>query len=54
MKCIYLIEEYEDAVEITIEYDQQHYLITLPSVKKGTMYKGLDLDKEYTLKELGL
>lgn len=26
----------------------------LPAFKKGTMYKGMELDKEYTLKELGL
>lgn len=26
----------------------------LPNFKKGTMYKGMELDKEYTLKELGL
>ena len=26
----------------------------LPLFKKGTMYKGMKLDKEYTLKELGL
>ena len=25
-----------------------------PLFKKGTMYKGMELDKEYTLKELGL
>lgn len=26
----------------------------LPLFKKGKMYKGMKLDKEYTLKELGL
>lgn len=26
----------------------------LPSFKKGTMYKGMEINKEYTLKELGL
>jgi len=26
----------------------------LPRFKKGTMYKGMELDKEYTLEELGL
>lgn len=29
-------------------------IIKLPPFKKGTMYKGMELDKEYTLKELGL
>ena len=28
--------------------------ITFPNFKKGTMYKGMEADKEYTLKELGL
>lgn len=28
--------------------------ITLPSFKKGTMYSGMEGEKEYTLKELGL
>lgn len=28
--------------------------IQLPYFKKGKMYKGMELDKEYTLKELGL
>ena len=29
-------------------------LITLPVFKKGTMYKGIEIDKRYTLDELGL
>ena len=28
--------------------------IFLPSFKKGKMYKGMELNKEYTLEELGL
>ena len=28
--------------------------LDLPSFKKGTMYKGMKLDKRYTLEELGL
>lgn len=28
--------------------------ITLPSFKRGTMYRGMEIEKEYTLKELGL
>ena len=30
------------------------YSIVLPYFKKGTMYNGMEIDKEYTLKELGL
>lgn len=40
--CIYVIKEYYTDVVI------------LPYFKKGTMYKGMELDKEYTLEELGL
>lgn len=29
-------------------------LVKLPSFKIGTMYKGMELDKKYTLEELGL
>ena len=28
--------------------------INLPCFKKGTIYKGMEVDKEYTLEELGL
>lgn len=28
--------------------------IAFPSFKKGTMYKGMELDKEYSLEDLGL
>lgn len=40
--CIYVIEEYYTDI------------IILPYFKKGTMYKGIELNKEYTLEELGL
>lgn len=43
-------------------YDSSYYIfisldncnITLPLFKKGTMYNGMEEDKKYTLKELGL
>lgn len=34
--------------------DLTHDVITLPRFMKGTMYKGMKADKEYTLEELGL
>lgn len=42
-------------IEITIN-DKYFYFdnINLPYFKKGTMYKGMELNKKYTLKELGL
>ena len=49
------------------DYNQTEYIViylkhhsgvgesfVLPIFEKGTMYKGMELDKEYTLKELGL
>lgn len=38
-------------IEIGISNDAT---ITFPNFKKGTMYKGMETEKEYTLKELGL
>lgn len=41
---------------IKICYQDNNYIIVLdfPDFKVGTMYKGMVLDKEYTLEELGL
>ena len=41
----------EEFISITIVNDSQ---IQLPNFKKNTMYKGMELNKKYTLKELGL
>lgn len=38
---------------IVIELINDHYIM-LPYFDKRTMYKGMELEKEYTLKELGL
>lgn len=38
---------------ITI-YIKNDYAITLPNFKKNTMYQNIELDKMYTLEELGL
>lgn len=37
-----------------IHYDHMHLAITLPKFKAGTMYKGMELNREYSLKELEL
>lgn len=53
-KSVYIPGEY---IEIYLRhYDDgcSSYSIVLPYFKKGTMYKGMELDKEYTLAELGL
>ena len=34
--------------------DKLRYSIDLPGFLEKTMYKGMELNKEYTLKELGL
>lgn len=42
---------------ISIEYNEINnsiYSIQLPNFKSNTMYKGMEIDKDYTLKELGL
>ena len=61
-RIIYIMKTYEDDQSEFLEIRSKHYdankigdeLIMLPSFKKGTMYKCMRTDKEYTLKELGL
>lgn len=47
---IYLEDSAEEYIGICIQ-DQE---TILPHFEKGTMYKGMELDKEYSLKDLGL
>ena len=44
--------DYEKEV-ICINYDRDDE-VALPDFKKGAMYKGMKLDKQYTLEDLGL
>ena len=61
-RIIYIMKTYEDDQSEFLEIRSKHYdankigdeLIMLPSFKKGTMYKCMRTDKEYTLEELGL
>ena len=48
--------QYDDYYEfIQIEVNQEMYeYVNLPNFKKGVMYKSMEIDKGYTLKELGL
>ena len=39
---------------ITIKEGSFEYEMNFPDFKAGTMYKGMELNKEYTLEELGL
>ena len=41
-------------ITITVKNDDSYWNIGLPPFKKGTMYKNMEEDKEYTLEELGL
>ena len=46
-ECIYIM--YKDSSK-----KQNPFYMGFPCFKKGTMYKGMELDKKYTLEELGL
>ena len=48
-----VITDYGSTETICIYYDGNK-VIDLPSFKKGTMYKGMELNKEYELEDLGL
>ena len=50
------LEDIDDTelLQMIIYYDDNIAYFTLPPFKIGTMYKKLELNKEYTLKELGL
>ena len=45
------VEEHTEYIRIKVKNDVS---IMLPEFKRGKMYKGMKLEKEYTLKELGL
>lgn len=55
-------EKVEYVYKICLEIDKREYLeislengvISFPCFEKGTMYKGMELSKPYTLEELGL
>ena len=56
---VYTIAKYDDGddnfyIQIAIKQNVYFEYIDLPYFKKGTMYKGMELKKEYTLEELGL
>ena len=42
---------YNEYITIAIKYDSD---LSFPNFKKGTKYKGMEEEKEYTLEELGL
>ena len=44
--------EYEEYIEIVFE--DIHSSVLFPNFKTGTMYKGMEAEKRYTPKELGL
>ena len=56
---VYAIAKYDDGddnyyIQISIKQNAYFEYIDLPYFKKGTMYKGMELKKEYTLEQLGL
>lgn len=53
-KITYISKEIDFSREYYIYIDLDDDSIRLPNFKKGTMYNGMEEDKKYTLKELGL
>ena len=56
---VYAIAKYDDGddnyyIQIMIKQNVYFEYIDFPYFKKGTMYKGMELKKEYLLEELGL
>ena len=56
---VYAIAKYDDGddnyyIQIAIKQNVYFEYIDLPYFKKGTMYKGMELKKEYTVEQLGL
>lgn len=53
--CITKNKDIYDPVEyITISFKDSEDIIMLPDFKKGTMYKGMIQDRDYSVEELGL
>ena len=53
-KVEYIVKEtssYNEYIKITIKKDD---CLSFPYFKRGTMYKGMEIEKKYTLEELGL
>ena len=50
-KCKY--GDYYEFIQIEVNQEKYEY-VDLPNFKKGIMYKGMKIDKVYTLEELGL
>ena len=48
---IKITSSYSEYIKITIKKDSG---LCFPNFKKGTMYKGMEIEKKYTLEELGL
>lgn len=53
-KVNYIQKEISDTREDIVVCVACDDYLSFPYFEKGTMYKGMELDKEYTLKELGL
>ena len=56
---VYTIAKYDDGddnfyIQIAIKQNVYFEYIDLPYFKKGTMYKGMELDRNYTIEELGI
>lgn len=48
------VNDYEYITIMIKEESGDHFNMSLPCFKVGTMYKGMELNKKYTLEELGI
>ena len=53
-KVEYIVKHQEGANEYISIVVREEISTFLPNFKKGTMYKGMELDRKYTLEELGM
>lgn len=51
IKCKY--DDYYEFIQIEVNQERYEY-VNLPNFKKDIMYKGMEIDKGYTLEELGI
>ena len=54
IRCIHKYTCFNDTKEYLFGRAKDYSHLELPAFERGTMYRGMELCKEYTLEELGL